>query len=296
METALNNIAMDWKDFFEKMSIGFAVRKIIFNKKGEAVDMKYLSINSVFAKITGFGKEEILTKTAKRLVPDLEIEWYERYGRLLKTGKSMLFDQKVEKLGKLFRVYAVKIDKDKVGTFFSDITTFEKAKELIQESESKYQAIVKSSQDAIVMMDDKGKITAWNPAAERMFDYRQAEVLGKDLHSLIPMEKSHREEKGRLGVFFRSGKSQILGKTLTLPVRNKKGETFLIELTVSSTKIEGKWFAVGVMRDITERKKTEEELKERVRASEILNQVMVDRELKMIELKKEIALLRKNGK
>lgn len=166
----------------------------------------------------------------------------------------------------------------------------------ISDDESKYQAIVDSSQDAIVMMDNKGKITSWNKSAERMFGYSEVEVLGKDLHDLITVVKEHRENKEHLSVFFKTGESPVLGQIIELPVKNSKGVIFTIGLTVSKTKLGGKWFGVGVMRDVTEKKKAEEELQNRAESLEKMNKLMVDREIKMIELKKEIADLKAKKK
>lgn len=169
----------------------------------------------------------------------------------------------------------------------------------MDDSEAKYQAIVSSSQDAIVMMDDQGKITSWNKSAEKMFGYLESEVIGKDLHDLITVKKEHRENKEHLKVFFKTGKSPTLGKMIELPVKNIKGEVFTIELTVSAANLNDKWYGVGMMRDITERKRTEGDLRQRTDNLEIMNKVMVDREIKMIELKKELAELKKkieNGK
>lgn len=293
MKEILQKIQFDWKDFFSKMFLGVAVQKIIFDEKMMAVDTVCVGVNSVFEKITGLKKEEFLGKSMKKLFPSLENNWYENFGKVIKTGKPMVFEQKVDFLKKIFRVYMMKINDSEIAAVIDDISEYKNFEERLKESDSIYQAIVSSSKDAIVMMDNQGKISSWNLGAERLFGYTEKEVVGKDLHDLITVNKEHRENKTHLNVFFKTGKSPVLGKTIELPVKNRNKDQFVIELTVSATMLRDKWFGVGIMRDITERKKMEDELRERVRSSEILNKVMVDREIRMIELKKEIADLKK---
>ena len=283
------NIEIDWKNLFEKMAMGFAVHRIVWDKKGEAVDIKYLSVNKAFEKLTGISGAKVVGKNTSEVMPGLEKEWLKKYGDVVKNNKPISFVQKASPLNKTFFVYAFKTGEDEFASVFLDETKKNEAKSLVSDSEAKYQAIVDGSQDAIVMMDDRGLITSWNISAEKMFGYKESEVAGKDLHDLITVVKEHRENKEHLGVFFKTGKSPVLGKIIELPVKRKNGEKFTIELTVSSTKLGERWFGIGVMRDVTERIKSELELKERTESLEMMNKLMVDREIKMIELKKELA-------
>ena len=158
----------------------------------------------------------------------------------------------------------------------------------LKESEEKFKAITESAKDAIVMMDSAGKIILWNQSAERLFGYTSLEVIGKDLHKVIPFEKEHQNKRDNLNKFFRTGLSPVLGNTLELPVKNKKGERIEVELTVSRAQLNGGWNAIGIMRDITERKKQQEDLQARTEELEKMNKNMVGRELKMVELKEEL--------
>lgn len=166
----------------------------------------------------------------------------------------------------------------------------------LSESEEKFKAITESAKDAIIMMDNLGKVVFWNQAAEILFGYKEKEILGKDLHNLIPFEKEHREKKSTLNNFFITGESEVIGKNVTVPVKNKKGDKIIVELAISKVKINGLWHAVGIMRDVTERKKAEDELRLKTEELEKLNQNMIGRELKMIQLKEEIAKLKDSKK
>lgn len=124
-------------------------------------------------------------------------------------------------------------------------------------SDALLQAIVSSTQDAIVIMEEFGKITFWNESAKKMFGYPSNEIIGKDLHSLITVVEEHRTKKSHLKKFFETGLSPVLGKVVELPARCKTGKKITIELTVSKAKFNDKWYAVGIMRDISEKKKIE---------------------------------------
>jgi PAS domain S-box-containing protein len=178
-----------------------------------------------------------------------------------------------------------------------DITEQKAAETALRESEEKIRMITASANDAIMMMDHKGNISYWNKAAEQMFGYTEEEVIGKDLHALLVPERFHADFSKGFEGFKETGQGAALGKTLELAAVGKDGKEFPVGLSLSAVELKGRWNAIGLIRDITERKAAEEELKKRAGELEAFNKLAVDRELKMIELKKEInALLEKLGK
>ncbi|MCD6325997.1 PAS domain S-box protein, partial [bacterium] len=136
------------------------------------------------------------------------------------------------------------------------------AEEELRESEERFGAIARSAQDSVIMMNNDGDITFWNHAAEKMFGYTSDEIIGKDLHrTLAPLEYHEAHDVG-FGKFRGSGEGAAVGKTLELSALRKDGTRFPIELSMSSVKIQGKWCAVGIIRDVTERKRAQEALSE----------------------------------
>lgn len=156
----------------------------------------------------------------------------------------------------------------------------------LKESEGRFRAITDSAKDAIVMMDSEARVVLWNNAAERMFGWTQEEMLGKYFHTMITTKPEHQHTEALLA-FGQTGESAVLGKTLELPVKRKDGTVFTVELTVAKTKLHNEWHAVGIMRDVTERLTQTKALAEQAKELERMNKIMVDRELKMIELKKQ---------
>ncbi|MBI2469751.1 MAG: PAS domain S-box protein [Planctomycetes bacterium] len=132
------------------------------------------------------------------------------------------------------------------------------ADDALRESEEKLRIITASAGDAVMMIDDDGLITFWNKAAEKMFGYTYNEATGKEIHKLIVPEKHHQDFVTGFKTFKETGQGRVIGKTLELEGRRKDGTMFSAEHTISAVNIKGKWHAIGVARDITERKKAEE--------------------------------------
>jgi len=140
-------------------------------------------------------------------------------------------------------------------SFVRDVTERKRMEFALKENEEKFRKIASSAQNAIIMIDHCGKISFWNESAERIFGFSRDEVLGKELHSFLAPER-YREAYGKaFGKFAETGEGVVLGKTLALEALRKDGTQFPIELSVSSVKIADRWNAIGIVRNITERKR-----------------------------------------
>lgn len=128
-------------------------------------------------------------------------------------------------------------------------------------SERKINVMSQAVEDALVMINGKGKVLFWNPAAERLFGYTEAEAMGMDFHQIAAPEEYHDKIYKGLKQFAKTGEGAVLGTTTEITARNRKGELFPAEVTLSSFKVDEEWFAVGTVRDITERKKAEDRLR-----------------------------------
>lgn len=144
---------------------------------------------------------------------------------------------------------------------YTNITENKQCETAIIENEEMFSTITSIANDAVIMMNDNGAISYWNAAAEKILGYNSEEVLGKNLHKLLSPEKYHAAFLKGFTKFKITGKGNAIGKTLELEAVRKGGDEFPIELSLSSVKLKGKWLAVGIIRDITDRKKLEEELK-----------------------------------
>ncbi len=124
-------------------------------------------------------------------------------------------------------------------------------------SKKNFYSICNTAVDAILVMDGEGKISFWNPAAEKMFGYTGEEAIGKDLHLLLAPERFHADYVKGFSVFRKTGQGPAVGNTLEFIALRKNGSEFPIEVSTSAYQIEGQWLTVGIVRDVTERKRME---------------------------------------
>ncbi len=150
-----------------------------------------------------------------------------------------------------------------VGVIFSgdDITERKQAENALRDNEEKLGVITNTAQDAIIMVDNNGCIAFWNQSAERIFGYSVQEAIGRHMHTLIaPQRFQEALTKGFSG-FRSTGQGPVIGKTLELAAVRKDGTEFPVELSLSAVKLKGEWSAIGIVRDITQRKQTDEALR-----------------------------------
>ena len=121
--------------------------------------------------------------------------------------------------------------------------------------------ITESAKDAIIMMDPQGRISFWNPAAEDILGYKQEEALGQNLHRLLAPPRYHADHDTAYGYYLKTGHGNAVGKTLELEACHKDGHEIPVELALSAVQAQDGWHAVGIMRDITERKRLESEIR-----------------------------------
>lgn len=148
-----------------------------------------------------------------------------------------------------------------VGTCI-DITDRKQAENLLRESEESFRTMSDAAQDAIIMMTENGIISFWNKAAERIFGYPEMEAVGKSLHFFLAPRRFHEGFQRAFPRWKETGEGAAVGKTLELAAIRKDGTEFPMELSLSSVRVKGLWNAIGILRDISERKRAEELLRE----------------------------------
>src|SRR5919106_611303 len=148
-------------------------------------------------------------------------------------------------------------------------------------------SVVRASLDPIIVMDHEGLIVEFNPAAEATFGYRRDDLLGWPVSELMP-EKYRAAHRAGLARFLASGEGRILGRRMEVTALRSDGSEFPAELTV--TRVEGKEppLFTASLRDITERVRAEEEIREslaRLRATDEQRRRMVERERATLAVK-----------
>jgi two-component system sensor histidine kinase/response regulator len=134
-------------------------------------------------------------------------------------------------------------------------------------AEDRLRCITDTAHDAIIMMNPRGEITYWNPAATTILGYSAEEALGQNLHRLLAPEVHLRQHHAAFPEFRRSGQGAAIGKTLELPAKGKNGQEITVELSLSAVALKDGWNAIGILRDITE------PVKARLQITEAMNRL-----------------------
>jgi PAS domain S-box-containing protein len=119
------------------------------------------------------------------------------------------------------------------------------------------------------MIDHRGKISYWNPAAEQIFGYTSQEANGRGLTVIIP-NRYHGDFNKGFDTFRKTGKGPAIGRTFESEAIKKDGTEFPVELFVKAMQIEGQWHALAMARDITDRRRVEKVLRESLQQYQLI--------------------------
>jgi len=131
----------------------------------------------------------------------------------------------------------------------------------LKRSEARKAAILDSALDCIVTIDHEGCITEFNPAAERTFGYRRDEVVGNHLADVIIPPSLREKHRRGLARYLATGEARMLGRRIEITAVRSDGSEFPVELAITRIPFDEPPSFTGYLRDITERKQSEQELK-----------------------------------
>ena len=174
--------------------------------------------------------------------------WHTRHGqpRRIRWTNATCFDA----AGRVACVIATGID----------MTDLIQAQQDLQASAAKTRAIVETAIDGIITIDVEGRIESFNPAAERLFGYRAAEVIGHNISQLMP--SPYREaHDGYLARYLLTGERKIIGIGREVQGQRRDGTIFPMDLTVSEVTVGDRRLFTGIVRDLSERIRMEQELR-----------------------------------
>lgn len=143
-----------------------------------------------------------------------------------------------------------------------EIHAHRRAKIRLSESEEIFRSISSAAQDAIVMVNDDGEISYWNNAAVEIFGYSREEVMGRNLHQLLAPARYLESQAKGFAHFRETGEGDLVGKVSEIEALRRDGTEFPIELSLSAVRIKDKWSGIAIVRDITERRRSEAMLRQ----------------------------------
>jgi len=233
------------------------------------LDGTILSWNSGSERMYGYSAQEAIGQPVALLVPPNCLSEIPDFLGRLRRGERVGHHEtvRVRKDGTRIEVsLTVSPIRDTAGTIIGistisrDISERKRTEQALKESEARNSAILRGALDGIITMDQMGRILEFNPAAETTFGYRRDDVLGRELVDFIIPQALRDQHRGGLAHYFATGESAILDKRIEVTALRATGEEFPVELSVIRIPSSGPPTFSGFVRDITERKRAEDEI------------------------------------
>jgi|GEM_PF-4188054 len=126
------------------------------------------------------------------------------------------------------------IDKDRLVEQLDELLRQILLEEKLREEKEKFRVLSSAARDAIIIMDSKGLVTFWNQGAERIFGYKQEEIVGRELHTLIAQKYYYDDYKRAMSSFRKNGDGKFGGKIVEPKALKKDGSKLDVELSLTS--------------------------------------------------------------
>ena len=214
---------------FQNMTNGFALHEGVRDENGQINDYRFLNVNPAFEKMTGLQRENILGKTAREVIPDIEERWIKTYTDVMETGESRHFEGYSSVLKKWFSVHAYSPDTNQFVTMVEDISIRKETEQRVQRLMDLYHALSEIN-DAIIHLKDPaalyqiacriaveqgGVMLAWVGMLDESGDfivpsYRYGEANGYLEGLQIPVSPDEIKGKGPVATTFREAHAVIV--------------------------------------------------------------------------------------
>lgn len=236
---------------------GFALHDIVLDKNGKPADYIFLEVNTVFEELTGLKRKEIIGKKVTRVLSGIEkdpADWIGCYGKVAVTGTEARFEQYSEALDRWYSIVAFCPKAGQFATIFEDITKRKEAEKELQANERKIASIFNNAGDGIIYVSKQGLIRNVNPALCTIVGLSGKAIVGKNILELTPKLV----KKNVLAMILPTIHSVLSGKKIPPFTILFEGRTLEIgsSFTVDEDNI------ACIIRDVTEKKVVEKELRE----------------------------------
>ena len=234
-------------------------------------DFRLTYVNREAERVLRKTRQEMLGRNLWELFPEAVGSRFQReYERAVVENTTAHFEEFYPPFDQWYSVHAYPSPVG-LSVYFQDITERKRAEVAIRESEQRLAGIVDSAMDAVISVDTDHRITVFNGAAEKMFGYSADQVIGQPLTGLIP-ERFRDLHEQHIHRFTTEGiTSRKMGALGEITGRRANGEEFPIEASISKVEVVGQMLLTVILRDITERKRAEEDLRTAKEAAEAAN-------------------------
>ncbi|WP_209428267.1 PAS domain S-box protein [Pararhodobacter sp. SW119] len=226
--------------------------------------------NPACEQLFGFAADEVIGQNVKMLMPAHFSDAHDGYiANYLATGdrKIIGIGREVEgqrRDGTIFPMDLSVGESKRNGTthfvgIIRDLTERRRSDRAIREAVARLETVVETAVDGVILIDADGTVQMFNPACERLFEFEAAEVIGRNVKMLMPAH--FRDEHDRyIANYLATGARKIIGIGREVEGQRKNGTVFPMDLSVGEAQQDGAPVFVGIIHDLTERKKAEVQL------------------------------------
>ena len=240
------------------------------NEDGRLVD-----VSDHWLAVLGYQRGEVIGRKAVEFLTEESRRYAETVAlpEFMETGYvGDIAYQFVKKNGEIVDILLSAVsERDNDGNFsrgfaiLTDVTERKRAEEALRQSEERYRWLIESAPDAMVIVNEQGDMVMINTETEKLFGYSRDELLGKSVELLIP-ERFRGVHVGHRADYVTTRERRLMGAGHSdLPGLRKDGSEFATEISLSLLETDEGLLVTATIRDITERKRAEDDLKERVR-------------------------------
>jgi two-component system sensor kinase FixL len=230
------------------------------------------SVNQATEKIFGYAAAELIGQNVKILMPEPYAGEHDGYlGNYARSGEKKIIGigrdvSGRRKDGSIFPMYLAVGEAEAAGEriyvgIVRDISERAAAETAQRESELRLRSILDTMPDGIVVIDGRGTIQSFSPAAERLFGYQSDEVVGRNVNMLMPAPYKEAHDS-YLERHRRTGERRIIGIGRVVVGLRKSGETFPMELQVGEFNLADGRFFTGFVRDLTEQQEAKRRIQD----------------------------------
>jgi two-component system sensor kinase FixL len=230
------------------------------------------AFNPAAERLFGYAEAELLGRNVNMLMPQPYRDEHDGYlARYLSTGERRIIGigREVAGLRKDGTVFPLHLSvgqadvggEPKFTGILHDLSARVELEDRLRASEARWRSIVESAVDGIVVIDSRGSIESFNPAAERLFGYAEADVIGQNVNILMP-QPYHEEHDGYLARYLSTRQPRIIGVGREVTGRRRDGTTFPVHLSVGEMSVNGERKFTGILHDLSGRIQMELQLRE----------------------------------
>jgi PAS domain S-box-containing protein len=231
---------------------------------------RVLMFNPACERLFGYSADEVIGQNVKLLMPTPYRDEHDRYlenfhqtavRKIIGIGREVSGQRKN---GSTFPMdlavgEAIQDGESIFVGIIHDLTERERVGKALREGAARLKAVVETAVDGVILIDARGRVLMFNPACEKLFKFQAHEIIGQNVKMLMPAPY-RAEHDGYLKNFRETRVPKIIGIGREVTGQRKDGSTFPMDLSVGEAIQDGESIFVGIIHDLTSRKKTEEQL------------------------------------